>query len=334
MRKIKQIPEDFIVKEINNIHLEDIGKYSYFILKKKNYNSLRAIETISNKLNIHIKNIGYAGNKDKNAITEQVISIKNGNKTIENLILKDIELKYLGKGNEKIFLGNLEGNDFTITIRNLEKKDIEEAKKNKEILMPNYFGPQRFSSKNHLIGKELVKKNFKEAIKLILETNSDFNDRIKAHLEKNPNDLVAALKTIPLKLSKLYVHSYQSHLFNKTLDEYIKINENKKHNLDEKIPIIGFGTEFEDNEINNITKKFLEEEKITPRDFIIRQIPGLSSEGDERNAFTTIKNFKIIKEDKDDLNKGKKKVTISFSLPKGSYATVLIENLFSKTRLL
>tara|TARA_Y100000310_G_scaffold327902_1_gene395050 strand:- start:2542 stop:3495 length:954 start_codon:yes stop_codon:yes gene_type:complete len=315
MYKIKQLSEDFIVKEINDIELDESGEYSYFLLKKRNYNTLRAIEAISNKLNINIKNIGFAGSKDKNAITEQVISIYNGNENIENIQIKDIELKYLGKGNEKIFLGSLKGNKFTITIRNLDNKKIN----NNEVLIPNYFGPQRFSTSNHLIGKAIVKKDFEEAIKVILSTNSDYNGRIKQHLEKKTNDFVVALKIIPLKLLKLYVHAYQSSIFNKVLEQYTKTNKKI-----EKIPIVGFGTESNDK----IMRILLEKEKIVPRDFIIRQIPELSSEGDERSAFMAVKDFKIIKQEKDELNEGKEKLIVEFALPKGSYATVFIDYLF------
>ncbi|MAE42680.1 hypothetical protein CMO93_02825 [Candidatus Woesearchaeota archaeon] len=332
MHKIKQLPEDFIVKEINEIKLGDNGDYSYFLLKKKNYNTLRAIESIVNKLNINEKNIGFSGNKDKNAITEQVISIHKGSKKIENIAIKDIELKYLGNGNEKIYLGNLKGNKFEITIRNLTKKDIGKIS-NKEILMPNYFGPQRFSKNNHQIGKAIVKKNFKKAINLILETNSDYNEKIKQHLQKKPNDFVVALKMIPFKLLKLYVHAYQSYLFNKALEQYIRDNKlkinDKKNNYNTKLPIVGFGTEIKNNNIDKIIKKILKKENIGFRDFIIRQIPELSSEGDERNTFITVKDFKIINQDKDELNNIKEKLIVSFSLPKGCYATVFIDYLFT-----
>ena len=176
MYKIKQLPEDFIVKEINDIKLNDTGRYSYFLLKKKNYNTLRAIQAIANKVKIYEKNIGFSGNKDKNALTEQLISISKGNKSIENIKLKDIELEFLGKGDEKIYLGNLKGNEFTITIRNLSNKEINKIKekiKQKEILIPNYFGQQRFSKLNYQIGKAIINKNFENAINLILKTNEN-----------------------------------------------------------------------------------------------------------------------------------------------------------------
>jgi len=341
MHKIKQLPEDFIVKEINEIKLNDHGKYSYFLLKKRNYNTLRAIEAIASKLRINKKSIGFAGNKDKNAITQQAISIENGNKNIENIEIKDIELKYLGKGDEKIYLGNLKGNEFEITIRNLSKEETNKIIKkieNKGILMPNYFGPQRFSNYNHLIGENIVKKNFKKAIELVIDSNSDYNEEIKNHLKHKKNDFVVALKIIPFKLLKLYIHSYQSYLFNKTLEQYIENNnknsingfKNIENNYIEKIPIIGFGTEIKNNNIKKIINKILKEEKLDFRDFIIRQIPELSSEGGERNIFIKIKDFKIIKQEKDELNTNKEKITVKFSLPKGSYATVLIDLLFKQ----
>ncbi|MBI2207900.1 tRNA pseudouridine(13) synthase TruD, partial [Candidatus Woesearchaeota archaeon] len=295
MYKIKQIPEDFIVKEINDIELSSNGDYSYFLLKKRNYNTLRAVKIISEKLKIPEKNIGFAGNKDKHAVTEQIISIKNGNRNIENIALKDIELKFIGKGNREVFLGSHKGNEFTITMRNLANKEtanINKKIKNNEILMPNFFGPQRFSNNNAEIGKAIIKKGFKKAVELIIEANSDFKNEIIEHLEKRPNDFVVALKIIPLKLLKLYVHSYQSFLFNKTLEQYAKKNSKLKDDVNKKLPLIGFGTELGNNEMSGMIKKIMEEEKINFRDFIIRQIPELSSEGIEREAFIKINDFK------------------------------------------
>ena len=331
MYKLKQIPEDFIVKEINELKFEDNGPYSYFILKKKNYNTIKAVEAIAEKLRVNIKNISFAGNKDRNAVTEQVISIFNAGKAAENIVLKDIGLKFLGKGNKEIFVGNLAGNEFTVTVRNLSEKDIKKFNgniKSKKILMPNFFGPQRFSHNNADVGRSILKKDFRKTIDLILESNSDYSGKIKNHLETRKNDFVGALKIMPLKLLKLYVHSYQSHIFNEALNQCIKGNNKSKTNK-EKIPIIGFSTELKNSKLHKAIKKIIDEEKITLRDFIIRQIPDLSSEGDERNAFTEIKNFKVIAQEKDELNWDKKKLILNFSLQKGSYATVLVEYLLS-----
>jgi len=314
MYKIKQLPEDFIVKEISNVKFGEKGDYSYFSLKKENYSTVRAIMHIAQALRIKPKNIGFAGNKDKNAITEQVISVLKVNKDkINNLRLKDIELKFLGKGNSPVSLGDLEGNYFEIVVRDLDSEDISAFNKkiNKKILIPNYFGEQRFSRNNHFVGKAIIKNDFKKAVELILENKGDFEERIKDYLKTNKNDHIGAINLIPFKIRKLYVHAYQSYLFNKTIDLKLKSKTNKK------IPIIGFGTE--DNTINEILKK----EDIDLRDFIIKQIPALSSEGDSRDLFFEINDLKVIKTNKN-------KIRLSFSLKKGCYATVALSHLFNQ----
>lgn len=329
MHKIKQLPEDFIVREISSIKPEDNGQYAYLVLKKKNYSTVRALEVIAKKLRIPLKNIGFAGNKDKNAVTEQHISIFRGSKNIENIDFNGIGLKYLGNGKEPISLGDLEGNEFTITIRNLDDKDIKKIKEpeNKKIKVPNLFGPQRFSRNNHLVGKCLIKKDFKKAAELMLENKGVAEEKIKNHLENNKNDYAGALRLIPLKTRKLFVHAYQSFLFNKITGEYLKDNKkNKTKNI--KIPVIGFN--FDVNSIKNpilksIFKKTLEEEKLNPRDFIINQMPELTSEGTERSLFFELNNLRILEIDDDELNKGMKKGSVDFTLPKSCYATVAID---------
>ena len=116
----------------------------------------------------------------------------------------------------------------------------------------------------------------------------------------------------------------QSHIFNLTVREII----NKKISDIKRVPIIGFGSEIEDERVEEIIDRLLSEERITYRDFIIKEIPELSSEGTERDVFMEVKDFKIIEKGDDELNEGKKKVRLGFKLKKGSYATVVIKQLF------
>lgn len=336
MYKIKQILEDFIVKEIGNVNAAENGQYSYFLLRKTNYSSVRALEILSEKLNIPLKNIGFAGNKDKNAVTEQKISIKNFSsqrrKIFPNLKLKGIELKYLGSGREPISLGDLEGNEFEITIRNLKVNEIKKIQniESKKICVPNFFGIQRFSKNNNLVGKEIIKKDFRKAVELILENDGIVEESIKKYLDNNKNDYAGALRLMPLKTRKLFVHSYQSFLFNKIVSEFLKKNKNKKiKNM--LIPIIGFNFEIDSIkkiQLKNIIKKIIDEEKINHRDFIISQMPELTSEGTSRDLFFELKDLKILEVDEDELNQNMKKIKVKFTLPKSCYATTLIEFIF------
>lgn len=333
MYQIKQIPEDFIVKEISKVNLEENGQYSYFILKKINYSTVRALEILSEKLKIPLKNIGFAGNKDKIAVTEQAMSISRGSKNIENLGLKGIELKYLGNGKEPVSLGDLEGNEFTIIMRNLNDNEVKKIKnlEKKTINVPNLFGPQRFSKNNHLVGKAIIKKDFKKAVELILENEGIVEQEIKKYIQNNKNDYAGAIRLIPLKTRRLFVHAYQSFLFNKIICEYLENNKEEKRIKNIQIPVIGFNfdlNEIKNNALKNIIKKIVEEEKITPRDFIIHQMPELTSEGTSRDLFFQLKDLKILEISGDELNKNKQKININFTLPKSCYATTLLEFIF------
>lgn len=331
MYQIKQTPQDFIVKEISNAHSGFNGQYAYYILKKMSYTTVDALQILSQKFKIPLKHFGFAGNKDKNAATEQRISIFRGSRSFESIKLKNIGLEYVSNGKEPVSLGDLEGNEFTITIRNLSGSEIKkiQKKENKKINVPNLYGPQRFSENNSLVGKAIVKRDFKKAVELVLKNGGTAEDEIKQYSRENKNNYIGALRIVTLKTRKLFVHAYQSFLFNKIVEDYLEnSNKNKAENI--KIPLIGFNFELKsikNIKIKKIFRKILEEEKLNPRDFIISQIPELASEGGFRSLFFELK-FRILESGKDELNKNKQKIKIIFTLPKSCYATVALESLF------
>ena len=98
MYKIKQDLGDFVVKEVSRLEICHEGDYAYFLLEKTNYSTVVALEILSLKLKIPLKNFGFSGNKDKMAITEQKISVYRGKKAFEDLMLNGISLKYIGRG--------------------------------------------------------------------------------------------------------------------------------------------------------------------------------------------------------------------------------------------
>lgn len=321
MYAFKSKPEDFYVKELINLKFET-GKYSYFLLKKKNLTTSDSLNLISKKARLNLKYFGYVGNKDKNAITEQYISIFKGNKNFENLKINNVELRFLGYGKERINLGDNIGNEFTITVRNLDKK-YEGIN-----FIVNYFDEQRFSKNNVIIGKSLIKRNFEAACRL---------------LNLNTDNAVNSLNKLNKKLLRFYLHSYQSFLFNKAISEYLKDKyknyKNVKYSLGEfvfvdkkeklKFPLISFDTRF--NKKDRVYSKILKKEGIKLDDFLIRELPWLIEETVYRDVFVDVKDFKTLSYGEDELNPGKLKQTIKFTLPKGSYATILVKQMFSQS---
>ncbi|MBT4805038.1 tRNA pseudouridine(13) synthase TruD [Candidatus Woesearchaeota archaeon] len=330
---LKQIPEDFVVTEISNVKILGQGKYLYLNLKKTNRNTLDCVKEIAKQLNLKEKDVGFAGSKDKNAVTTQLVSVLGVSKEkISKIKIDNCELSILGSGNKPISLGDLEGNSFEITIRDLEEVNI-----NKTNFVANYFDEQRFSVHNVDIGRHLVKKEFKEAVKLMDDSRAD------EHLEKHHNDFIGAMKKLPKRLLMMYVHAYQSYLWNETLAEYLRKNSkvvtevayslghfvftDKK--LDLKIPLIGFNDTLVTPETKEIIEQIMKKENLHFSDFVIKQIPELSMEGDLRNAFVDITDLKIGVTEEDELNINKKKVKVLFSLGKGSYATMVVRKVIS-----
>jgi len=309
MYKIKQIPEDFIVKEISSIKPSK-GEFALFLLKKKNFTTVRALEKIGKAIHKPLKDFGFAGNKDRAAVTEQVCSVKSASKeSLEKLKIADIEIEYIGQNEKPASLGELEGNYFEIVVRNID--NLPEMNKR----FVNLFGEQRFSRNNAEIGKAILKKDFKKAVEIVLGGTGDVEERARKFLESNQTNHVGALRQVPKPILKLYVHSYQSFLWNKIA---LKDSKETKDNI--SVPLIGFGTE----EMPDI----LQEEGINPRDFIIKELPDLSSEGSERNLYAEAEDLKTGNLEDDELNSGKKKILLKFRLGKGSYATEFIRQSF------
>jgi tRNA pseudouridine13 synthase len=218
--------------------------------------------------------------------------------------MEGITLRFLGKGDERLNLGKLKGNEFEITVRNIEKKPRPIRK------FRNLFDSQRFGKNmdNHVIGKAIIMKDFRKACEMIDD------GKIKTHLASRPNDYVGALKTLPKKVLQLYVHAYQSFLWNGMA----------AGSFEESLPLIGFYTDETDE-----VKRVLEREGIRREDFIIRQMPELSAEGGERAVFAEVGRLQVRELEDDELNPGEKKVRVSFRLGKGSYATQVVREMFA-----
>ena len=310
MYRIKDKPEDFIVKEVSVIEPGMEGNFSYFIMKKKDINTIDAVQRIADFLKLPNKHIGFAGNKDKKAVTEQYISVPAGHeKRLAGFKSKGIELEFAGKGQHRISLGDLKGNNFEIISRECSR----EPRKLGSFI--NYFGEQRFSENNIKMGRYILKGKLEKAAMINREKE------VLEHLRKYPKDYVGALKKLPKKLLTLYINAYQSYLWNMAVKEYLKKAGKDGFDKDLSVEVIGFGTEFKHSRIKEIYRYIIDKEKIILRDFIVRRMPELSSEGDTRKVSVEPENLKIERIDK-------KTYKLSFFLPKGCYATELIRQMF------
>jgi len=315
---IKAFPEDFVVEETGSPEPSGSGPFAYFVLQKRGWNTLDALETIGAKVGAPLSAFGWAGNKDKQAVTTQVCSVKNvSGEKLEALSINGITITYLGQGSRPIALGLHTGNTFRIVIRDIDALPAIEPQ------FVNYFGEQRMGSHNAIIGRCLVKREFGIALKHLVE-ETDRGSALRRVLEKNPNDIIGALRTVPTRLLILYIHAYQSSLWNA---HAALLSKHGYQDID--VPLVGFAMTESQLETFSHLREQLKAEGITPRDFVIRQFPELSSEGATRALFAAAKALSVGPLQDDEMRPAKKKVTVSFTLDKGAYATEFVRQAFS-----
>ena len=242
---LKHIPEDFRVEEMSTLFFPDLassGPFLYFKLIKKNMNTLDAVSRIARSVGLEPTDIGFAGAKDKCAVTIQYCSARGGRKErFENLNLPDISVEVMGFGKNPISLGDLSGNKFEIIIRNLQiaavgsisyGDDIYGKVIYREVIRPivrwvNYFDDQRFSENNPAIGKHILRGEYVEAARLVNAWG------VQDVLTASPRDGVGALRRVPLRLLRMYVHSYQSLLWNRVVSKLIEMHLAKSQVIEE-----------------------------------------------------------------------------------------------------
>lgn len=195
----RQSPRDFVVDEIPLYPFSGEGEHLVLHVRKKNLSTWQMVDIFSNHLGIKGRDIGYAGLKDKNAQTKQYISLpRKYEEVLERFEHEGI--KILGKTyhNNKIRVGHLKGNRFFIRLKKVTpvaaSKISEALKAIKNYGMPNYFGFQRFGldGENYKKGEAILAGTFKEKNK---------------------------------KLAQFYVNAYQSYLFNDWLSRRIEISK-------------------------------------------------------------------------------------------------------------
>jgi tRNA pseudouridine13 synthase len=193
---IREVVNDFVVEEVlvdgskarvdGTVASRVLGstlqkqRYLLCVLIKHNWDTFIAIKSVARALDIDQARVQFAGIKDAKAVTAQHITIENVSiEDIEKINVKDIEVLPVGYVREKLSLFYLLGNNFTITIKSIEKSEASVEKRVAQTMqklvavggIPNFFGHQRFGTTRpitHLVGKALVRGDFEEAAMLFL----------------------------------------------------------------------------------------------------------------------------------------------------------------------
>jgi tRNA pseudouridine13 synthase len=198
---IKVRPEDFIVDEQPQYDPCGQGEHIYLYVEKSGLSTSQLIRILAQHFRVDDRAIGYAGMKDKHALTRQVISIHAPGKRIEDfpsITHEKISILWADHHTNKLRVGHLKGNRFSIRIREVDPLRVLSAKRTVDRLiatgLPNYFGPQRFGARgnNHTLGRLLLVRDWQGFLDGLLGPG----DAANANLPADGSDAAAQARAL------------------------------------------------------------------------------------------------------------------------------------------
>lgn len=343
---------DFVVREIPLYEFSGSGEHLIVHIQKKDLTTAEALKIISTHTGIKARDIGYAGLKDRAGLTTQYISLpKSYEKSLESFSGEKLKILSTTYHNNKLKVGHLKGNNFFIRLKKVMPSD---ALKLTEVLktidtqgFANYFGYQRFGKfyNNQDEGKEILSgaktiKNKKLSKFLISAYQSEF---FNSWLSKRVEISKFADEFSEQELAKIYSIDPKTAQSIKSQKQFFKLLKGEIlghypfgkcfvcENLDAEIErfnkrditsmglIIGkkamlasggFAKKLEDEIYSNAMD--FQAQMTGTRRFAWCYLQDLVYRYDEQNAW----------------------FNISFFLPKGSYATVVLEEILHKNILI
>jgi tRNA pseudouridine13 synthase len=212
---IKTHPDDFRVEEIPLYPFAGVGEHAYLLIEKKGTSTYNAISILAKAIGRRSVDFGFAGLKDAQAVTRQWISIEHEpNTRFEKLEMPVIRIVEQTRHRNKLKLGHLAGNRFTVRIRHEDwdksPATLQTAFDRAHAILnaltvsgvPNFFGQQRFGMRldNHRLGMALLKNDAKKFMELWLGSADESVDRggvLQARRHYDAGNIAAAYSAWP-----------------------------------------------------------------------------------------------------------------------------------------
>jgi tRNA pseudouridine13 synthase len=256
---IRKTPEDFEVTEIPLYDACGEGEFVFLRVRKRGMGTFEAVRRLGQALQVPEREIGYAGLKDARAVTTQWISVPVAAEgRARGLELPGITVLEARRHGNKLRIGHLRGNRFSIVVRGAQPGGMERAEGILDVLLrrgaPNYFGEQRFGARgaSHHYGEAILRRDYETFLKRFLggppagekdprirRAREAFEaGRIEEAFESMPmnrrsekkclhallrfKDAERACMAIPKRMRQMYVSSFQSALFNTALERRLQ----------------------------------------------------------------------------------------------------------------
>lgn len=205
---LKVRPEDFLVEEIPLYEPCGSGEHVYLFIEKIERPTLNVIRDIARCLRVSVGAIGYAGMKDKVAVTRQLLSIHlpegDPHRIAEEINVSGVRILWSERHRNKLRVGHLRGNRFSIRIREVNITDVTRVGRILTRLersgVPNFIGEQRFGyhQTNHEIGRLYLMRDWQRVCDLMLGPTAFAGDHAaESRAAYAAGDFDTAVKTWP-----------------------------------------------------------------------------------------------------------------------------------------
>ena len=393
--KLKRLPEDFQVDELSQV-TPTSGEFALYRLTKQSIGTPEVINAVVERWKIPRRRISYGGLKDKHALTTQFVTVSHGPK--KPLSQNSFELQYLGQVDRPFTAADIDGNRFTIVLRNMTAEAVELAQSAAEDVrrdgLPNYFDDQRFGSLGYSgdwIAREWCLGNWERTLWLAL-ADPHPDDRsgekkqktllrdlwgrwaeCKKALDRSHRrsivtfladkesagkliDFRGAFCNVNVDLRGLYLSAFQSALWNRMLDRRLRTNaatesiipfelksgpvcfvtspsspaESDNAPLEDELPLPSARGKLDEGPTLDLINSVVAEEGLEKRQLRVKYPRDSFFSKSSRKTVIAIPELQFEVSD-DELYSKRKKVTLAFDLPRGSYATILVKRLTIST---
>lgn len=185
---LKREPQDFIVREIADPHpVSENGRFTIADVTSTNWETNRLIRLLSRSMRISREKVGFAGTKDKRAVTTQRMSFECDPSKLQLVELNDVLLENVRRSDVPVRMGDLKGNRFGIRVNDvpLKRESIQSivSEVTGQVMsvggFPNYFGQQRFGIARpvtHIVGERIVRGDLRGAVEAYLFHPSQYEE--------------------------------------------------------------------------------------------------------------------------------------------------------------
>ena len=329
--EFKRRPEDFIVRETLSFEPDGEGNHACLYIEKTNTNTEWLARQLARFAGVEVREVGYAGLKDRQAVTAQWFTVKLegvAKPDWDKLQLDGVRIMHRTWHRKKLKRCSVKHNQFIITLRNIQGLSAAELEQGMDKMaqqgVPNYFGPQRFGHDYNNLYRaarwfkreiKIQKRNDKSML-LSSARSMVFNQMLSERIRQLGWNTIARGEVMMLDGSRSVFAA-------ETIDTELQARYNQA-DIHPTAPLWGRGKLSSSADIRALEQHTAEQ--------LAQWCPALEQQGlqqQRRSVRLMPKNIQISFNTADKLS-----AELRFKLPSGSYATAVLRELIKLKQVL